>query len=340
MTPESAGLTFSYHSLRAKVRGTAVGLRYELAIALAGLAICAVGQEPVVHNGEPALRFSFKGATTHVHLVQYQGEPALRFMVSHFHYNSCRGYLYLTRTRIAYDPVFSEAKWKQDAFDQPRTALEARATKYGEILVVAPARKYDFSPLFEEKGRLVWWTQYSPKEMSQFFQKALVDFDAALSSLAQLGAGPEPPKPKPSEQPLQPGRIRIAAQPGGVQVYVNDQFKGITSSEEGLLVIADLKPGSYRLRLAQPGYKDWTEERTVAAGETLNLEAKLTPAGPKPLSADEVEEALRNGISNKRVMGFVRQFGVDFALTEELEQRLRAAGADDTLLLAITKAKK
>jgi hypothetical protein len=36
----------------------------------------------------------------------------------------------------------------------------------------------------------------------------------------------------------------------------------------------------------------------------------------------------------------VEQYGVDFALTEEAEKRLRDAGADSNLLLAIARAKK
>ena len=148
-------------------------------------------------------------------------------------------------------------------------------------------------------------------------------------------------KPSPATQPSSAAvpespkfaSLRVSTHPGGVQVYLDNKPKGTTSEQEGELVLENLPPGSYKVRLSLPGYKDWTDERTLVAGETLNLEAKLTPAGPKPLSADEVEEALRNGISNKRVMGFVRQFGVDFALTDEIEQRLRAVGADAELLL-------
>ena len=36
----------------------------------------------------------------------------------------------------------------------------------------------------------------------------------------------------------------------------------------------------------------------------------------------------------------VKQFGVDFVLTDEAEKRLRSAGADSDLLLTIAKAKK
>ena len=39
-------------------------------------------------------------------------------------------------------------------------------------------------------------------------------------------------------------------------------------------------------------------------------------------------------------MGLIKQYGVDFALTNDLEQNLRTVGADSDLLLAIAKSKK
>jgi hypothetical protein len=63
-------------------------------------------------------------------------------------------------------------------------------------------------------------------------------------------------------------------------------------------------------------------------------------AGPKPLAFEEVEEALKNGISKKRVGELVKQFGVDFAVTSEQETQLRGAGADGELLYLISKSKK
>ena len=49
---------------------------------------------------------------------------------------------------------------------------------------------------------------------------------------------------------------------------------------------------------------------------------------------------MKNGISNKRVGQLVKQYGVDFSMTPEREQRLRAAGADGELLYLITQSKK
>jgi len=74
--------------------------------------------------------------------------------------------------------------------------------------------------------------------------------------------------------------------------------------------------------------------------QSFRLDLKrLPPPGPPPLSLAEVEKALTD-LPRKRVAAMIGEFGVDFELTEEAEQRLRAAGADSDLLLAIAKAKK
>jgi hypothetical protein len=147
---------------------------------------------------------------------------------------------------------------------------------------------------------------------------------------------------KPAEAKLvsRVSQLLIQTQPGNVQVYLDDAFKGITSDPEGRLRIESLAPGSYQLRLTLPGYKHWKLQVTLAGGETLPVTAKLEQAGPKPLALDEVEEALKNGISAKRVGELVKQYGVDFDLTGEVEQRLRAVGADDALLLLVSKSRK
>jgi hypothetical protein len=71
---------------------------------------------------------------------------------------------------------------------------------------------------------------------------------------------------------------------------------------------------------------------------SLNLK-RNPPPGPPALTLAEVENALAN-LPKKRVAEMVEQYGVDFALNDETEKRLRDAGADASLLLAIAKAKK
>jgi|GEM_PF-2499140 len=64
------------------------------------------------------------------------------------------------------------------------------------------------------------------------------------------------------------------------------------------------------------------------------------PAAPKPLTFEEVRDALRKGLARKRVADLVREYGVDFGITAERERTLRAAGADDSVMYAISQAKK
>ena len=306
-----------------------------------------------------------------VNLLNDSGSTAFRFPVVHWHSyqhirfgarDRCRGFLYVSRDSIRYDPVFStEEKYKKDAFGiAPSEVQKAypcfNASCGTSVQLLLSDRNYGFYFLPYRAGQVpqnereLEASLGSKSDISEFLLLATRDFEAAVRKFQLLAAGLQKSAaaqstggavPVPAE-PVAPNTaiLRVTAQPGGVQVYLDDQFKGITSSDEGLLVIGDLKPGSYRIRLTQPGYKDWTSSVSVASGEEEKIAAKLIPAGPRPLSVDEVEEALRNGISNKRVMEFVGQFGVDFALTDDIEQRLRAVGADDTLLLAITKTKK
>jgi hypothetical protein len=64
------------------------------------------------------------------------------------------------------------------------------------------------------------------------------------------------------------------------------------------------------------------------------------PTVPKPLTFEEVRDALRKGLPKKRVADLVREYGVDFAITRERESSLRAAGADDSVMYAISQAKR
>jgi hypothetical protein len=138
----------------------------------------------------------------------------------------------------------------------------------------------------------------------------------------------------------QTSTLKVIAQPGGIQVYVDDKFKGSTSEKEGVLVVENLQPGSSKVRLSQKGFVDFTQNVTLTAGETAKLETNLAAEGPKPLGEPEIEEALKNGVPKTRIMGLIREYGVDFVLTNESEQSLRTVGADSDLLLAIAKSKK
>ena len=67
-------------------------------------------------------------------------------------------------------------------------------------------------------------------------------------------------------------------------------------------------------------------------------EAKAETAKAARLALDDILTLLAGGVTPARVATLVKDRGVDFALTPESENKLRIAGADDSLLLAIAKA--
>ncbi|MGH9650254.1 MAG: PEGA domain-containing protein, partial [Terriglobales bacterium] len=140
------------------------------------------------------------------------------------------------------------------------------------------------------------------------------------------------------KQPLPP-TLSITSKPGAVQVYVDDEPRGITSAG-GKLVLKDLPTGSHRLRLSVSGYQDWEQTLDLVAGGNHTVEANLAPAGPPPFTLQDVVDMLQGEISALRVAALVQERGVDFALTDEAETKIRAAGGDSDLLLAIARARR
>ena len=146
----------------------------------------------------------------------------------------------------------------------------------------------------------------------------------------------------PSAPPQAPKNafMNLVSRPGGAEVYLDDKRRGTTSTEEGKLVLDDLTPGSYKLRLSLAGYKDWARSVTVTAGQSADVQAEMKVAGPGAFTLQDVVDMLRGEISPKRVATLVQQRGVEFTLSDEIEKQIRDAGGDSDLLLAIAKARK
>lgn len=167
-----------------------------------------------------------------------------------------------------------------------------------------------------------------------------VDYRLFDRNGAYLAYSPIHPAPMlPAPEPQRTAALRLTTQPGNAQTYLNDEFRG-TSSSDGNLAISNLKPGAYRLRVTLTGHKEWTQTVTLAPGDSRSVEARLESTGPKPLTEPEVEKLLREGVSKPRVATLVREYGVDFEFSDEVETRLRAAGADDAILLAVSKSRR
>ena len=70
------------------------------------------------------------------------------------------------------------------------------------------------------------------------------------------------------------------------------------------------------------------------AGRTITAQN-----APRPLSAADVKHGLKSGVPNARMAALVKQYGVDFALTDVVEEQLRSAGASDSLILQIGRSR-
>jgi len=60
---------------------------------------------------------------------------------------------------------------------------------------------------------------------------------------------------------------------------------------------------------------------------------------PLPLSTADVEHGLKSAVPNARMAALVKQYGVDFELTDRVEKELRSAGANDNLILQIARSR-
>ncbi len=288
-----------------------------------------------MRDGHPALRFRSKSGDR-TSLVEAGGgaEPTLRFYLGRE--SKCAGWLYVSAAKVSWVPSCSV-----DPFEVPRSDIGSiKKVVYFFVTFQAAGKTRTYLPSDENLPG-----KFAPSsEMADFLVRTLSDFQAGYEEFKRLTASLQPDLPQASPAPPQPKPVPLptlvlSTQPASVQVYVDDEFKGM-SSAEGRLVIRNLAPGNHRLRFTLIGYKELTESLDLTAGETKPVEVKLEAAGPKPLALAEIEEALTNGLSPKRITMLVSQYGVDFALTKEVEQRLRQKGADSDLLLAIATGKK
>ncbi len=168
-------------------------------------------QQGVLHEGRPALRFiTSKGAMAYVYQVDFNGEPALRFMVMHVHRGDCAGYLYVTRTRIAYDPVFSP-DYRQDGFNLPRGQYrEAKVEKKGNIKIQTAYRKFNLYALYERGTRRYLGYGKSSRALTTLLGTAFTNFENAMAGFNRETAGLQVPAAPVAAAPPQ-----SAAQPGG-----------------------------------------------------------------------------------------------------------------------------
>ena len=90
---------------------------------------------------------------------------------------------------------------------------------------------------------------------------------ALLNALRKL----TPMSPAPS--PVPPALV-ITSNPGGAQVYVDDEPNG-TTSPEGRLKLTTLLPGQHQLRISSAGYRDYEASVDLILGQTATVLATL-----------------------------------------------------------------
>jgi formylglycine-generating enzyme required for sulfatase activity len=121
-----------------------------------------------------------------------------------------------------------------------------------------------------------------------------------------------------------------------------DILKQLASGAGNKKVAATVRRSGVSFPLTQE-----SEERLRALGaddeliETIRTAAaaRLAEESRPPLSETEILKGLAGGVSNQRMTQLVEHYGVDFALTPEREERLRAVGARDELIAAVRRAK-
>ena len=293
------------------------------------------------HNGHPALEYEgVQGWAGYIDFFMRQGEPALGFTMAQ---PQCPGHVYVTRTRISGDFQGTSC----DSFDVPRNGATIEKQE-GEVVLTSGSATYNLVPMLErgEERRPAARMGAS----AEFLVRAVKFFDKTLANVHRLGAEAQARAAGQGYQPATPasaasqperdtrGVLSITSDPGDVQVYVNDEPRGMTSAE-GKEVLR-LAAGTYKLRLSLPGFKDFVQDVRLTPGKDQEVTAKLETAGPPPFTAGDVAEMLQGKMSPKRVATLVQERGVDFELNPDLEKRLRGLGATSDLLLAIATNKK
>lgn len=74
------------------------------------------------------------------------------------------------------------------------------------------------------------------------------------------------------------GSLSVSSTPSGAAVYVDGNYRGVTSTSVG-----NLLPGQHTVRLVRSGYQDWTGTASIGAGTTTYLDATLV-RDPQPVS--------------------------------------------------------
>jgi hypothetical protein len=87
------------------------------------------------------------------------------------------------------------------------------------------------------------------------------------------------------------GSVIVTSTPTGGQVYLNNQFRGVTP-----VTIYNVAQGTHIINLELPGYSDWSTSVDVPANEIVQVPATFIPSGTTPVPT-------RAGLSPVAVIG-------------------------------------
>jgi hypothetical protein len=85
--------------------------------------------------------------------------------------------------------------------------------------------------------------------------------------------------PRPTPTPTPPGAISITSVPSGASIGLDGQWWGMLYKTPDTI---PAEPGRHTVELSLAGYKKWSQEVYVTAGETKQVNAILTPETPSP----------------------------------------------------------
>ena len=133
---------------------------------------------------------------------------------------------------------------------------------------------------------------------------------------------------KPAAEPVkseEQGALLVKSNPEGAEILVNGKYAGNTPST------LRLPPGEYSIAVHKPGFVDWRRTMTLSANAQLTIEAPLQ-AGKTGLRLDQITDLLAGNVSQTRIARLVEERGITFPWSSDVERKLRAAGAEDTLI--------
>jgi hypothetical protein len=267
----------------------------------------------------------------------------VRLPVAHLHDAvgaACYGHLYFSRDRIRYQVA------------KPRTAAaHALDVARSDVDAVEQSSGLEVRPKNPKPNRKPQGFALLPPENVELGRHQASDVLPAKDLLAaangfaelagELDGGGQRPRGAPD---LSVTIQKFGTDPGGVEVLVDGFSWGATDLESGEIILYGLPFGERSFVMRKRGYEvvrfpvSYEYERT---GETYVAMKALSPAARGGgLLLEDVLDMLEGEVPPARVAVLVKEKGVSFALTDAAEKRIRSAGGDDGLMLAIARAKK